>query len=104
MVKLRENEDIIRLIQKFYGGGKLIAAICAAPLLLKEAGVLGGKSHTAHFSCDAELPENSGARVIYDFPFLTSRGAGTAVDFGLELVELLCGRGKSEEVGAAIMC
>jgi len=101
--ELRGNEKVIALIQRFHAEGKLIAAICAAPLLLKDAGLIDGKRITAHFSTKGELPGNTGERLVNDGEFLTSRGAGTAFEFGLVLVEVLVGKAASEEVSAAVM-
>jgi 4-methyl-5(b-hydroxyethyl)-thiazole monophosphate biosynthesis len=103
VMELRKNAEIIGLMRKFHTEGKLIAAICAAPLLLKDAGLIDGKRITAHFSTEGELSGNTGERLVYDGGFLTSRGAGTAMDFGLELVTILCGRVVAEEVAAAVM-
>jgi 4-methyl-5(b-hydroxyethyl)-thiazole monophosphate biosynthesis len=103
VMELRENVAVIGLIRKFHGDGKLIAAICAAPLLLKDAGLLDGKRFTAHFATKGELAESTGERVVSGGEFLTSRGAGTAVEFGLAFVELLCGKEAADEVGRAVM-
>ncbi len=100
---LRKNDKVLGLIREFSGKDKLIAAICAAPLLLNDAGILEGRKFTAHFSTTGELPENSGERVVSDGTFITSRGAGTALEFGLEIVEVLCGAAVRDEVAAAIM-
>ena len=81
----------------------MIAAICAAPLLLKDAGILNGKRITAHFSTAVELPEITGGRVELDGNLLTSRGAGTAIEFGLAFVALLVGEDAAEEVSRSIM-
>ena len=48
--ELRKNEEFISLIQQFSGLAKPIAAICAAPLLLKDAGLLKTAQYTAHGS------------------------------------------------------
>ncbi len=104
VMELRKNADVVSLVGKFYEAGKPIAAICAAPLLLKDAGILKGKNFTAHFSTTEELPENNGERVVMDGNLLTSRGAGTAIEFGLALVEMLAGAAVKDEVSAAVMC
>lgn len=103
VMELRKNPRVIGMIQWFHRHGKLIAAICAAPLLLRDAGLVDGKRITAHDSTLGELPGNTGERVVYDGEFLTSRGAGTAMDFGLQLVTILCGKEASDEVAAAVM-
>ena len=69
-----------------------MAAICAAPLVLHDAGLLAGRAHTAHDSTHGTLTEaRADERVVRDGPLLTSRGAGTALDFALALVEHLRG-------------
>ena len=103
VMTLRNNPDIIALIQAFDADGKPIAAICAAPLLFKDAGVLSGRRITAHFSTAGELPELTGNRVELDAKLLTSRGAGTAIEFGLAFVALLAGETAATDVSRAIM-
>lgn len=103
VMELRKNAGVIGLIRSFHRAGKPIAAICAAPLLLHDAGLLEGKVFTAHFSTACELPGITGGRVEFDAKLLTSRGAGTALEFGLALVEILMGAGAKDEVAAAIM-
>ena len=102
-MELRKNSEIISLIRAFHADGKLIAAICAAPLLLKEAGLLENVNFTAHHSTRSELPDLLDVRNVYCGQLLTSRGAGTAIDFGLAFVEILCGADVKNEVSAAIM-
>ena len=81
-----------------------MAAICAAPTVLNDAGLLNGRPFTAHFSVQTELPaallEN---RVVEDEELITSRGAGTALDFGLALVRKLLGEEKELEIANSIM-
>jgi 4-methyl-5(b-hydroxyethyl)-thiazole monophosphate biosynthesis len=90
--ELRKNKAILSLIQKFADKQRPIAAICAAPLLLKDAGLLSNKSITGHGCIVEELPQiNTEQAVVIDSKIITSRGAGTAVEFGLSLVELLRG-------------
>jgi len=103
VIDLRKNAKVIGLIREFYGNQKIIAAICAAPLLLHDAGVLEGRKFTAHFTTTDELPENCNDRVVRDGLFITSRGAGTALDFGLELVAVLAGDAVRDEIAASIM-
>jgi 4-methyl-5(b-hydroxyethyl)-thiazole monophosphate biosynthesis len=85
-------------------GGRPVAAICAAPTVLADAGLLAGRRYTAHFSVHDELEEALGEeRVVEDGPIITSRGAGTAVEFGLALVRRLFGSEKADEVAKALM-
>tara|TARA_Y100000022_G_scaffold200005_1_gene213950 strand:+ start:2486 stop:3028 length:543 start_codon:yes stop_codon:yes gene_type:complete len=90
--ELRKNKAILSLIQEFSDRQRPIAAICAAPLLLKDAGLLSNKSITGHGCIVEELPQIiTEQAVVIDGKIITSRGAGTAVEFGLSLVELLRG-------------
>jgi len=100
--ELRKNEEFISLIQQFSGLSRPIAAICAAPLLLKDAGLLKTAQYTAHGSTQEELPELLDQDVIRDGNLITSRGAGTAIEFGLYLVEHLCGKEKAQEIRQSI--
>lgn len=101
---LREDVRVVPLIRAYAEAGRWIAAICAAPLVLRDAGLLGpGVRYTAHPSAAAELPGlDAQARVIRHGRLITSRGAGTALDFGLELIEVLVSAEKRAEVAAAI--
>jgi protein deglycase len=103
VMELRKNAQVLDLIRQYAAEEKIIAAICAAPLLLKDAGILKGKVFTAHVSTQAELTTSSGERVVEDGNIITSRGAGTAMEFGLALIEKLLGEAAAAEVSKAIM-
>lgn len=103
VVELRKNAEVIGLIRTFHAAGKPIAAICAAPLLLQDAGVLAGERITAHFATAGELSGITGGRVEREANLLTSRGAGTAIDFGLAFVAMLAGEEAAAEVSRTIM-
>jgi 4-methyl-5(b-hydroxyethyl)-thiazole monophosphate biosynthesis len=101
---LRSDGRPAQLARDYARQGKTVAAICAAPTVLADAGLLAGKRFTAHFSVHGELPQALGnERVVEDAPLITSRGAGTALDFGLALVRRLFGEASACEVAKAIM-
>lgn len=101
---LRSDGRPARLARDYHKAGRLVGAICAAPTVLADAGVLEGKRFTAHCSVHAELPGALGEeRVVEDGALITSRGAGTAVEFGLVLVKHLFGEAKAREVSDSIM-
>ena len=101
---LRQDGRAAELARNFCSADKPVAAICAGPLVLEDAGLLEGKRFTAHFSATNELPgAQTGERVMEDGPIITSRGAGTALEFGLALVDRLFGEEKEEEIIRAIM-
>jgi len=100
---LRADPRLGELLRRQAASGGWIAAICAAPLILQDLGLLSGRRFTAHFSVATQLPgilENE--RTVQDGRLLTGRGAGTAIDFGLALVAHLFSPAKSAEVAAAI--
>jgi len=70
------------------------AAICAAPMILGKRGALRGKRAVCYpgFEQYMDGAETADAKVITDGSITTGKGAGAAVEFGLELVTLLCGK------------
>jgi protein deglycase len=101
---LRADGRPAKLAREFVQAGKPVAAICAAPLVLADAGLLSGRRFTAHFSTQTELPQALAAeKVVTDGLIITSRGAGTVVEFGLALVQHLFGAAAATEVAKAIM-
>ncbi|MGC6424917.1 MAG: DJ-1 family glyoxalase III [Lentimonas sp.] len=100
--KLRGNTAIYELLRRHAEKSKLIGCICAAPLLLKDAGLLGGKNFTAHPSTEVELPEVTEQAVVFDGNLTTSRGAGAATEFALALVQKLCGYRHARQIADSI--
>jgi 4-methyl-5(b-hydroxyethyl)-thiazole monophosphate biosynthesis len=100
---LRADPRVRAIVLRQHAAGRWLAAICAAPTVLNDAGLLAGKRYTAHFSVANELPAIlANERTVTDGKLLTSRGAGTALDFGLLLVEKLVSLEKSQEVAKSI--
>ena len=88
---LMEDETVNRVIREFASEGKLVAAICAAPSVLGNAGLLAGKTATCYPGVEGKL---TGADfvtdpVAKDGNIITSRGLGTAIDFAAEIVAYL---------------
>lgn len=101
--QLRADTRVADRIRRQRADNGWIAAICAAPLVLKDSGVLEGRNYTAHHSVVAELPDlRPQDRVVVDGRLITSRGAGTALDFGLALVERLFSPEKSAEIAQSV--
>lgn len=101
---LRADGRAAHLARTYAAAGKPVAAICAAPTVLADAGLLAGRRFTAHASTHAELPGALAAEpVVEDGALITSRGAGTAIEFGLVLVRRLFGAARAEEIATAIM-
>ncbi len=104
---LDNDPRIHQILKRAVAAGNYIAAICAAPKVLANAGLLEGKRATSYpgFLDSMELPKVTVERlpVVRDGRVITSRGPGTAMDFALELIELLVGREKRDEVEAALV-
>jgi 4-methyl-5(b-hydroxyethyl)-thiazole monophosphate biosynthesis len=99
---LAEDPRIIDLLRSQHAAGRFTAAICAAPKVLARAGLLDGRSATVYPGAldPAAYPrvEFTGAAVVVDGTIVTSRGPGTAMDFALQLIELLLGRESRDRV------
>ena len=101
-----ESEGLLELLKEHNAAGKRIAAICAAPSILGRIGLLEGKKATCFpgfekYLLGAEVIK-APARVVTDGNITTSRGMGTSLDLGLELVRLLSGEDKCEELARSI--
>lgn len=102
---LRKNPKLLELLKQRDAQKKPIGAICAAPLILRDAGVLARKKVTSHPSVEAGLKESlySQERIVMDGHLLTSRGPGTAMEFALAVTEFLCGTAKRQELEKAML-
>ena len=102
---LRESKLVTDAAVKFAGDGKYVAAICAAPTVLGGLGLLKGKKACCYGGMEDGL---TGADVSYDKVtvdgnIITSRGLGTAVDFGLKLLEIFNGAEAAKDMAEKIM-
>lgn len=92
---LKDDPRVLDLLRRFAAAGRYTAAICAAPGVLAHAGLLEDRAATS-FPGFLHARSARGIRlrddpVVIDGKVVTSRGAGTAMEFGLALVELLAG-------------
>src|SRR5574344_531390 len=99
---LRDNEKVIEIVKDFNKKGKLIAAICAGPIILDKAGVLDDKKATSFPTIKEEL-NNVGEYiedelVVTDGNITTSRGAALTNYLALRLIEIIKGEDSKEEV------
>jgi 4-methyl-5(b-hydroxyethyl)-thiazole monophosphate biosynthesis len=99
---LRKDSRVIAMIKKASGSNKLVAAICAGPTVLSDAGILNGKACTIYPGMDEELEAGGGKpkhdMVVVDGNIITSRGPATALPFALTLAEKLAGKQVAEAV------
>lgn len=97
---LRESADVRRLVVAASGAGKLVAAICAGPTVLNAAGLLEGRRATSHPAHKNEMDRCIYAEdpVVVDGNVITSRGAGTAIEFAASLVRRLVSEEAADEI------
>jgi 4-methyl-5(b-hydroxyethyl)-thiazole monophosphate biosynthesis len=102
---LRKDPRVLEAIRLFDRADKPIAAICAAPLALQEAGILRGRAVTCHPSAEAELTDAAWVddRVVEDGDLVTSQGPGTAFEFALHLIARYDDPEKARAIGAAMV-
>lgn len=84
-------EPLCQAIKKHTEGGKPVAAICAAPLVLGHLGLLVGRKATCYPGVEPELTGATctGAMVEVDGNIITGKGPAAAFEFGFTLVEQL---------------
>ena len=103
---LRDNKKIIEFYQTMYNSGKLVAAICAAPIVLSAAGITDDKDVTSYAGFDKEINYknyNSEKAVVIDKNVITAQGPAVAILFGYEIVNYLLQDNTAEDVKKAML-
>ncbi|OHD55249.1 MAG: thiamine biosynthesis protein ThiJ [Spirochaetes bacterium GWF1_51_8] len=97
---LKGSHSVLSLVKEFYAKGKLVGAICAAPTVLHEAGILKDKKATSFPGYEPEMPDANyvSETVVWDGNIVTSRGPGTAAAFALSIVAKLGVRAEAEKL------
>lgn len=104
---LNNDPRIHQLLKKISAQGNYTAAICAAPKVLADAGLLNGKTATSYPGVLDNMSLSNVTvdlqSIVKDGQVITSRGPGTAMDFALDIVETLCGSEKRQAVETALV-
>lgn len=102
---LNGDPRVVALIKEFNAKGKLTGAICAAPYVLANAGILSGKRATSYPTYREKLGNAvyEEKTVVEDGTVMTSRGPGTAFCFGLSIVAKLAGAEKAQQIKQAML-
>ncbi len=99
---LGESPDARNLAEKMFKAGKVVAAICAAPVMTLGAwGILDGKNAACYPGMEKMFPAGvkfSAERVVVDGNIVTSRGPGTALEFSIALVRKLIGEKEADQL------
>jgi len=101
---LGESPVVAETLRAFAAAGKKIAAVCAAPSVLAQAGLLDGRRATAHRKFRDKLAgaEVLDREVVVDGPITTAWGLGATIPFALELARQLEGEAAAEHVRQGI--
>lgn len=104
-LNLAASDTVISAIKTAEATGAYIAAICAAPSILGDMGLLRGKEAICYPGFEERLDGAliSKARVVRDGKIITAAGMGAALDMGLLIVEVLCGKEKAEALRRAVI-
>lgn len=105
-LNLEKSEYVQAAIDFCVKNNKYIGAICAAPSILGHKGLLKGRKAVCYEGFEAQLEgaEIVSSGVAEDGIFITARGAGVAIDFGLKLVEKAVSKAESDRQRRAILC
>lgn len=102
---LAKSESLGEVLREFDKADKFIAAICAAPWALSTAKVLKD-SYTCYPGFESNVDHKgyvSDKNVIVDKNIITSRGPATAMEFSLNLIEVLSGDVKKDEIKQGLL-
>lgn len=95
MVEMVEHQGFINLASSFYQAGKIVSAICVAPAILANAGILQGRRATSWEGVKENLlkagADYTSVPVEVDGKIITANGPQAAHEFGHKIVEALSG-------------
>lgn len=102
---LMASPEVKTIVTSACTEGKLIAAICAAPCVLGEFGLLNGKKATCYPGMEDGLigADSYKDSVVVDGNIITSRGVGTAIEFSLSIIEYLYDKEAADTLAAQIV-
>ncbi|MGL5055518.1 MAG: DJ-1 family glyoxalase III [Fusobacteriaceae bacterium] len=88
---LSEDKKSVELLNYYFKNSKYIGAICGAPTILDKSSLLEGKEFTCHSAVLKSIRQGKHVdkKVVISDKIITSKGAGTSLDFSLELLRIL---------------
>jgi 4-methyl-5(b-hydroxyethyl)-thiazole monophosphate biosynthesis len=102
---LNAHEGLKAALTQHAKAGKPLAAICAAPMILGQLGILEGREATCYPGNEVHLKGAilSEYMVVQDGNIITASGPGVAAEFALQIVEYFLGEEKMEEISKALL-
>ena len=103
-LNLEKSATVQKAIDWATENEKLVCAICAAPSILGHKGLLNGKNSTCFPGFEDELfgAEISKDYVVKDGNIITARGMGSAIEFGLQIAEVLTTKENAQKIRASL--
>jgi 4-methyl-5(b-hydroxyethyl)-thiazole monophosphate biosynthesis len=98
---VNDDHHIKELATYFYNHKKLVAAICAGPRFLGQAGLLDDKKFTCFTGSEIDMPKGiylPAKKAVRDGKIITARGAGAVYEFAYEIIHYLLGEEKAESL------
>ncbi|MBA6284319.1 protein deglycase YajL, partial [Salmonella enterica subsp. enterica serovar Irumu] len=104
----RDSPLLVETVKQFHRSGRIVAAICAAAatvLVPHDIFPIGNMTGFPALKDKIPAEQWQDKRVVWDarVKLLTSQGPGTAIDFGLKIIDLLVGREKAHEVASQLV-
>lgn len=102
---LSEDSRVIGIVKSFHKEEKLLAAICAGPIVFQKAGVLEGTDFTCYPGYEDNISSGNyiEKNTVRDKNIITGKGPAFAVNFALEIVDYLLGEEKKDELKKEIL-
>ncbi|TJX14755.1 DJ-1/PfpI family protein [Tissierella creatinini] len=102
---LKDDIRVIDIVKEMNESRRLVAAICAGPIVLEKAGIIRGRNITSYPSFNKAFPKSNyiEENVVRDKNIITSRGPALAVDFTIEIIKYLLGDERAEELKQNIL-
>lgn len=102
---LKQDARVLDAVRALHAAGRWVCAVCAAPLVVQEAGILVGRRVTCFPGVAAQLTATArlNDRVVVDDKLITSQGAGTSLEFALAIVRAVGGEELARRVGTEMV-
>lgn len=104
-INLAKHLELGEVLKEYKASNKWLAAICAAPTVLAKYGIIEGKNATCYPGCEKDFGNAifQSEEIVIDGNIITSRGPGTALKFGIKLVELILGEEKANSIKVGML-
>ena len=106
VASIRASRDAMDALKFAADNGKFVGAICAGPTVLADLGITDGKNATCFPGCEEQMGQAHmipNAAAVRDGNIITGTSAGSAIPFGLKLIEALKGTETADKIATQIV-